>query len=618
MNEADATQPTDVAPPAPRPPGFFRDFLRLAGPWWTGPERRKAIALTVLLLALGVAQVLLAIRLNLWMADFFDALERRSIDRFVQQTGILALIVLGIMTTNAAHQVTKRRIQLDWRRFLTARVTEAWMNSSRHYQIGLMPGDHDNPDGRIAEDIRIATEAAVDLAHTLFYAVMILVSFVGILWALSGDLELFGLHVPGHLVLLALFYAAGGSVIAWMLGRSLVGATDTRQTREADFRFGLVRARESAEPIALARGELAERGRLGRIFEGIPPIWGQQSRAFGRLTFFSSGYGTLAPIFPLLIATPRYIAGTLTLGAVMQSAQAFQQVTSALSWPVDSLPRIAEWRASVERVLALEEALRQAQLEVAAPAESSIALLRQPGAGIRAKGLDIAAPDGAAMLSTLSMEIAPGEHVLVGGEVEASTTLFHVMAGIWPWGRGEIVLPPEDEIVAVGERPYFADGTLRAALVFPAGKDAIADSMLEQALASVDLAHLAPRLSEQADWAHVLSLSESQRLSVARLLVHRPRWVLMGDALDALDTASADAMLRLLREAMPDSTIIVLGRHPGTPDLFERQLTLERAVSGQVLLHEVRAQREAARSARPRALPVVDWLRRGYGFRERG
>jgi len=608
---------TGAAPAATRQLHFFRDFLRLAGPWWTGPERWVAAALTALLLALGIGQVLLAIRLNLWLADFFDALERRSFDRFLHQAGILALLVLGTMAANAAHLVVKRRMQLRWRRFLTERVVGAWMDRALHYQVALMPGDHDNPDGRIAEDVRIAIESAVDLAQTLFYAVLLLVSFVGILWSLSGLVHFAGADVPGHLVMLALLYAAGGSLVAWLLGRPLVGATDARQTREADFRFGLVRARETGAPIALARGEKAERGRLARLFDRILPAWGAQTEGLGRLIFFSSGYTMLAPIFPLLVATPRYIGGALTLGEMMQSAQAFQQVAAALSWPVDNLQRIAEWRASVERVLVLAEALGQAEAEVTATAESSIAIERADDAPIRTDGLDVAAPDGTAILAAVSLDLRPGERVLVEGEQDAAMTLFRVLAGVWPWGRGTLLLPPEQAIAAVGERPYLTDTTLRAALIFPAEDAAFAEADLVAALSRVGLDHLASRLLDQADWTSVLSPGEAQRLSVARLLLHRPRWVLMGDALDALDTAAVAGLLSTLREAMPEAAVVVLGRHPGSPEWFDRRLTLERDVSGQVLLHEVRARREAARMPRRRPLPVVDWLRRGYGFYDR-
>ena len=227
------------------PQRFFRDFIRIAGPYWTGRGRWRPRLLTATLALIGVAQVALAIRLNIWSADLFDALERHSTDRAMAQIGIFGLIVLGTMVANTAHMVVHRYLQFDWRRWLTARVIGDWMEDARHYQADLVPGDHANPDGRIAEDIRIATEVAIDLAGSLFYCSLLLVSFVGILWSLSGWIRVAGLDVPGHLVMLAFGYAGMGAVVAFLLGRPLVRATDTRQTREAEFRFSLVRAHES-------------------------------------------------------------------------------------------------------------------------------------------------------------------------------------------------------------------------------------------------------------------------------------------------------------------------------------------------------------------------------------
>lgn len=239
------------------------------------------------------------------------------------------------------------------------------MAEARHYQADPIPGDiAEDIAGDIAEDIRIAVEGAIDLAASLFYCILVLITFIGILWSLSGWIAVGGVSLPGHLAVLAILYAGIGAVVAFVLGRPLVRATDLRQTREADFRFGLARSRENAEPIALARGELTERERLVELFETIRRSWQQQSTGLARLVVLSSGYTTVAGVLPLLVGTPRFLLGSLSLGALMQSAQAFQQVTSALSWPVDNLPRIAEWRASVERVLALEEAVQSSAIIV--------------------------------------------------------------------------------------------------------------------------------------------------------------------------------------------------------------------------------------------------------------
>ena len=564
------------------------------------------------LLLVVIAQVALAIRLNLWSAALFDALERRSGDQVVAQVGIFALIVLGMMATNTVHLLLRRHLQFDWRRWLTARVVGNWMAEARHYQADLIPGDHANPDGRIAEDIRISVEGAIDLAASLLYCVLVLITFVGILWSLSGWIVVGGVSIPGHLVILAILYAGVGAVVAFVLGRPLVRATDVRQTSEADFRYGLVRSRENAEPIALARGELIERERLVDLFETIRRSWHEQSAGLARLVILSSGYTTVAGVLPLLVGTPRFLLGSLSLGTLMQSAQAFQQVTSALSWPVDNLPRIAEWRASVERVLALEEAVHTVTIEAARTGETAINLIRLPGARLSLHALWVATPDGTAMLADLNLEVGPGEHVLVEGDAEATGAFFRVLAGIWPWGRGRVDLPADAEMTAIGRRPYLPEGTLRHVLLVPAPPLDFTDEAIVRSLTLVGLSGLAERLDEVADWGRSLGGSDLQCLSFARLVLHRPNLIVLGDATDALDAEMADAMLLLISEQLPGSAIIVIGRHPGAAESFTRRMTLQRDADGTFLLNEVYARRQAAQAPRRRPLKVVDWLRQGF------
>lgn len=592
---------------------FFRDLMRLALPYWREGGRWRPRLMTGLLALLIVVQVALAIRLNVWSADLFDALERRSTEHAMAQIGIFALILLGMMATNMGHLVVKRYLQLDWRRWLTARILGSWMEDARHYQAGLIPGDHANPDGRIAEDIRVMTEAAVDLASTLFYCILLLITFVGILWSLSGWFVIGGVSIPGHLVLLAFIYAGIGAVVAFVLGRPLVSATDSRQNKEADFRFELVRARESGEAISIARAEAPVRARLGFRFETIALAWKEQSVSLARLIAFSSGYAALAGVFPILVGTPRFLDGSLTLGRLMQSAQAFQQVTAALSWPVDNLPRIAEWRASVERVLSLEEAVQIVAVEAARTGETAIDLDRAPGPWLGVDDLWVAAPDGTAMLSALDLRVERGERVLIDGDAEAAATLFRVLAGIWPWGRGHVYLPADSGMVAIGRRAFLPEGTLRNALALPDPLMAGQDEAVIEALQMAGLERLTDRLDREEDWVDALSGAEQQRLSFARLLLLRPDWVLLGDATDALDGPSADAMIRLLEVHLPGAAIVVIGDHPGSAETFNRRLTLNRSSGGEILLNAVYARRKAAQQPRPRPLPVVDWLRKGYG-----
>jgi len=600
---------SDVVPVSRK---FFRDFARLATPYWTEKGRWRPRLLTGLLALLVLCQIGLVLRLNVWSADLFDALERRSTEHAMAQIGIFVLILCGTMATNMGHLVVRRHLQLDWRRWLTGRVIGRWMAEARHFQVGLIPGDHANPDGRIAEDIRVMTEAAVDLASTLFYCLLLLVTFVGILWSLSGWVIVGGVNVPGHLVLLAFLYAGIGASVAFVLGRPLVRATEVRQTKEANFRYDLVRTRESAEPIALARAEHAERGRLTGAFETIALAWQDQSGGLARLIAFSSGYAALAAVFPILVGTPRFLEGSLTLGRLMQSAQAFQQVTAALSWPVDNLPRIAEWRASVERVLALEEAVQVVALEAARAGDTAINMDRAPGPWLGVSDLSVAEPDGTALLHDLTLRVEPGEHVLVDGDPEAAAAFFRVVAGVWPWGYGRVDLPADALMIAIGHRMYLPQGSLRQALALPEVLGEPDDTAIQAALFDVGLEGLGARIDECGEWPDMLNGADLQRLAFARLLLLQPDWVVLGDATDALDPASADALLRLVATRLPNAALVLIGQHPGSPETFNRRLTLERSKSGEVLLNEVYARRQAARAPKRRPLKVVDWLRKGY------
>ncbi|QCO05168.1 SbmA/BacA-like family transporter [Azospirillum argentinense] len=341
--------------------GFVRRFVGLAGGYWLGRERWSVWLLAVALLALTVAQVSVPVMMNLWSQRLFDALEQRAMERLPVMAAAAGGILLYNIAVTVAHLWVKRRLQFGWRAWLTRRLVGEWVSDGREQALPSRPGDHDNPDGRIAEDVRIVTELAVDLGHSLTYCLLLLVSFASILWQLSGVVPVaFGgvsLAVPGHLLLLALAFAAAGTAAAIAVARPLVRAAERRQGLEADFRFGLARVRENASVIARQRGEAVERGRLSLLFDGVRRGWERQTGALVRVMAFGASYSVLSAVFPILVVAPRYAAGTITLGVMMQTAQAFQQAVAALSWPIDNLATVAQWTASVERVLGLKEAL---------------------------------------------------------------------------------------------------------------------------------------------------------------------------------------------------------------------------------------------------------------------
>ncbi len=597
--------------PLPRP-GFFRQFMALTGPYWSCEEKWKVRGMTALLVLLTLGQVVVPILVNLWSANLFNALEQRSMDRFMVQIASLVVILGVAMAITSIHLMIKRKLQIGWRRWLTKRMLDDWMADGRHYQISNMPGDHDNPDGRIAEDIRNTCESAIDLAHSLFYCILLLISFTRILWSLSGivhvDLGGLSLDIPGHMVFISMIYASAGTTVAVLIGHPLVRTVNLRQTVEANFRFGLVRVRENSEAIALLHGEPDERRRLSDLFAGVVKGFSLQTTALAKVFMFSSGYSVLATGFPFLIAAPRYIAGAISLGELMQIAQAFQQMTSALSWPVDNLSKAAEWKASVERVLSLQHALEQLRHHID-HVDGATTIMVETGSqpALEFQELSIHKPDGALVLGDFTQTITRGERVLITGEPGAAIKLFKVVAGLWPWGAGRVLKPSDGTIFFMPQRPYLPIARLRSVLAYPAGPDSFDVPRLIAAMERVGLGHLLTRLDETNTWENVLTLGEQQRLGFARLLLHRPDWIFIQEATDAMHPDAENAMMTLVREEFPASTIITVGYHASLEAFHERKLSLEPSTNGQV---EIRASALQGRDRRRKLSPfdLRNWL----------
>lgn len=590
-----AQQPPAQKPPAQRPyapPGFARRFIDLAGGYWSCDKKWQVRLLTLALGALTVGGVTVPVLTNLWSERLFDALEQRSMDRFFT----MVLAVGGILAFNVVntllHLRVKRRLQLGWRAWLTHKVMDDWLSRGRQHQVTYLAGDHDNPDGRIAEDIRIATETAMELWVSLTYCILLLASFTNILWMLSGTPEVtvagVSFQVPGYLLFIALAYAGVGTTVAMVVGNPLVDAANRRQGNEADFRFGLARVRENAQSIALLHGESSERARVFRLFREVRHGWNHQTWALSNMMMFSSAYSVASTAFPILVASPRYIAGAITLGVLMRTVQAFQQAVSALSWPIDNLATAAAWKASVERVLRLHEALQRLDREVGGEegAERITVERSDEERWLTFRNVSVAEPDGRPVIKPFDLEVRPGERVLIVGDPAATVRLFRAVARVWPWGHGRIALPAHTRVFFMPERPYLPHDTLRCALSYPGDPDRLTDSVAATALERVGLGHLSGRLNEIESWDEVLAVPERQRLGFARLLIRRPDWIFLEDATDSLDPQSEEAMFRLMETEFPAATFLTIGSHPGLEAHHQRKLLLERD-NGAVRLREV-------------------------------
>lgn len=600
-----------VPPSSPSGGNFFRQFIELSSPYWNSEEKLKVRGLTVLLVVLTVAQVVSPILINLWSKQLFNALEQRNLDQFLTMILALAGILAFAMAVTATHMVVKRRIQVGWRQWLTKRLLDNWMSEGRHYQLAYLPGEHDNPDGRIAEDIRLATEAAIDLAHSLLYSFLLLASFTQILWTLSGVLQITVLggqwDVPGHMVFISFVYAGAGTTAALLIGRPLVKAANKRQTNEANFRFGLVRVRENSESIALMHGETDERRRLRNLFTGVITAWDRQTSALARVFLFSSGYSVLATGFPILITAPRYITGSITLGELMQIAQAFQQMTAALSWPVDNLSKAAEWKASVERVLSLQNALEDLDQDLTCLEDGRICLSKTDYPVLAFRNLCIANPDGTVVVSGLEAEIGQGEKVLIAGDPGGSVKLFKVVSGLWPWGAGRIDLPGDGTIAFLPERPYIPIGSLRGVLSYPSDPETYTVEEYGAVLRRVGLGHLEASLRQQTAWEQILTAAEQQVMGFARLLLRRPDWIFLEHATSSLSPQAEEEMMHLVELELPHATVMTIGHNPSLDAFHQRKLTLETSANGPAFLRETSLKPEDRRR-RMTPLDLRHWL----------
>jgi len=553
-------------------------------------------AIVVVICANTVGQL----RLNAWQRDFYNALEQKQVAAFAQQLLVFILVVGVLLVLVVAQTWLREMINVRLREWLTHDLLDQWLAPKRAYFLSFAGQIGVNPDQRIQQDAQHLTDLTTNLAIGLLQASLLLISFVGVLWVLSTQVVFTvddrSFTIPGYMVWCALAYSLGGSLLAWRIGRPLVALNAERYAREADLRFALVRVNEHADGIVLHGGEADERRMLDEPVQRVVTTMARLAGALARLTWVTSGYGWLALVVPIVVAAPGYFDGELSFGALMMVVGAFNQVQSSLRWFVDNLAQIADWRATLLRIVAFRDALPA--VDTIGEEAGRIAILDAGSDQLVLEDLAVALPDACATLDQARVEVGPGERIQILGTPGAGkSTVFRALAGMWPWGGGTIQLPPRETMMFMPQRPYLPLGTLRAAVSYPAGLGRFDDAAARAALERVDLGRLTALLDRTERWDRQLSLDEQQRLAFARLLLHAPRWVVLDDAIGALDEGHRRLVLSIFERELAAATVIHFGRDSARGCSWDRTLHIVERPGGPCLrTHVPPAARDVAAS----------------------
>jgi vitamin B12/bleomycin/antimicrobial peptide transport system ATP-binding/permease protein len=569
-------------------PRFWRDAWSLIKPYWQSEEKFMAWLLLGTVIALTLSMVYMSVQFNQWYNLFYNSLQDKDKHEFFHQMLRFALLATIYIVMAVYSIYLNQMLQIRWRRWLTDKYLNRWLAERTYYRMQLTGNPADNPDQRIAEDFRLFVEETLTLSLGLLNAVVTLVSFAGILWTLSGPLAIpyngGEIVIPGYMVWVALIYAIAGTWLTHKIGRPLIGLNFNQQRFEADFRFGLVRFRENTEGVALYRGEQDEKKNFDGRFVNVIDNWWRIMKRQKMLMWFTAGYSQAAVIFPFLVASPRYFSGAIQLGGLIQISNAFGQVQGALSWFIGAYNLFASWKATSDRLLgfhyAIEDARAQSQqsagIELSADGKTDDLVIDD---------MQINLPNGKGLLTAASTMLKSGESLLIRGPSGAGkSTLFRAIAGIWPFGGGRIRLPKNFRVLFLPQRPYLPIGTLRQVVSYPHSDADFTDEQIVDVLRACGLPELVDRIDDAQHWAQQLSPGEQQRIAFARALLHKPGWLFMDEATSALDEASEATLYGLIKQRLPDTTLISIGHRPSLAGFHTRSLELKENGDGTRML----------------------------------
>ena len=549
---------------------------RLMKSYWKSKEKWRARGLLAGVIALSLGQVYMLVMLNQWNNVFYNALQERDFEVFWPLIGQFSLIAFGYIIMAVYAIYVKQILEIKWRTWMTSRYLDEWMHSQTYYRLQVLGGDGvDNPDQRISDDIGMFVNLTLSLFIGLLKQVSTLVAFVVILWQLSGALDIpvgdTVLSVPGYMVFVTLIYSVVGTWLAHKVGRSLIGLNYDQQRYEADFRFSMVRVRENSESIAFYGGEGPEmqnfQERFGMV---IRNFWALMKRT-KLLNFYVNGYAQLAVIVPILMSAPKYFSGDMQLGGFIQTLSAFGRVQDALSYFVEAYDTIAQYVAVIRRLGGFT-----GHMEAAENMQASFGFdSRDDINGLVLQDVQVELPDGRRLFEGLSLAVPAGKYLLVSGNSGCGkSTLLRALAGIWPYGCGNVSLPSGWRSMFLPQRPYLPLGSLRRAIYYPQPVPENESADLREHLERFGIGRLADRLDEVDDWSRILSLGEQQRLAFIRILLFRPDIVFLDESTSAMDEQREAEAYDILKELLPEMTVISVGHRSTLFKKHDKRLQL--------------------------------------------
>lgn len=556
---------------------FVQGLWQITRGYWVSEEKWRAGLLLGVIVSLNLGHVYILVLLNEWNNTFYNTLQNYDKDGFVSALGTFSILATFYIIVAVYELYMQQLLEIKWRRWLTQQYLQSWLYKRSYYQMQLLDNSTDNPDQRISEDLRLFVNLSLRLSLGLLKATVTLCSFIAILWKLSGELSIpigdHQLSIPGYMVWVAIIYATVGTWLTTKIGHPLVGLNFSQQRYEADFRFSLIRLRENSESIALYGGESQEQAGLLNRFHMVVNNFRELMLRQKKLTWFTSGYSQIAIIFPLIVAAPRYFSNQIPLGGLIQTSSAFGRVQDALSFFVDSYSLFAEWQAVINRLIGFESSMNTAHrisekesITVTYSGESTVDVLQ----------LHVNIPNGEPLLKNLNLSISRGDSLLIMGPSGCGkSTLIRTLAGIWPFGQGNITIPDGQSLLFLPQRSYLPLGTLRESVLYPFKPDFATDENIRSIMQLCKLSELVDKLDKTEDWSHILSLGEQQRIAFVRAVLQKPNWLFLDEATSAIDESTEGELYKLLRGQLPNSAIISVGHRSTLIDYHNKKLIID-------------------------------------------